>query len=194
MLTEFKSVWDAQLGSNKTVQHRIEVGKMDYQTIPSAPHSAGPKTIELEKLEINWVHAMDVTEPAQKELAPTIVFVPKENGTLSFGVDYWKLNAVTIWGSYRVPRMDECFDSLGDATIFSTLDATWGFLQVKTAKEDRDKTDFTSHYSLFHFTRMPFGLKEAPGTFQRGINVQLTNVKVQLVLVYVDDMVIFHGH
>ena len=98
-----------------------------------------------------------VIEPATKEWASPVVFVPKSDGTLRFCVDYRKLNAMKIRDSYPIPRMDECIDYLGKATIFTTLDCMSGYWQVDIAEEDRDKTTFTSHHGVYRFLRMPFG-------------------------------------
>ena len=105
-----------------------------------------------------------VIEPATSEWASPIVFVPKKDGSLRFCVDYRKPNAKTIPDEYPLPRVDDCLDSLGDAEIFTTLDCNAGYWQVPVALEDRDKTTFTSYLGTFGYTRMPFGLRNAPAT------------------------------
>lgn len=87
--------------------------------------------------------------------------------------------------------MDERIDSLGEATVFSTLDANGSYWQIEIEKSDRDKTAFTSPHGLYRFIRMPFGLRNAPGTFQRTMDVILSTVKWQFALVYLDDIVVF---
>ena len=101
------------------------------------------------------------------------------------------LNAMTIRDSYPIPRMDESIDSLGDAVIFSTLDCNSGYWQIPMAEKDKDKTAFISHYGLYRFIRMPFGLKNAPGTFQRAADVILAQFKWQFALVYLDDVIVY---
>ena len=98
---------------------------------------------------------------------------------------------MTVRDAYPIPRMDECIDSLGDAVIFSTLDCNSGYWQIPMAEEERDKTAFISHYDLYRWLRMPFGLKNAPGTFQRAADVILASVKWQFALVYLDDIIIY---
>ena len=93
--------------------------------------------------------------------------------------------------SYPLPRMDECIDSLGDATVFTTLDCNSGYLQVEIAEEDRNKTSFASHSGLYRFLRMPFGLKNAPTTFQRAVDIILSRVKWDTALVYLDDVIVY---
>ena len=87
--------------------------------------------------------------------------------------------------------MDDCIDSLGDASIFSTLDCNSGYWQIPIAVEERDKTAFVSHTGAWQFTRMPFGLANAPATFQRALDILLAGVKWQFCLVYLDDVIIF---
>lgn len=98
---------------------------------------------------------MDVIEPAKTEWALPVVFVPKKNGNIRICVNYHRLSALTIRDSYPMPGMDECIDSLRDATIISTLHTKSGYWQVEIAEEDRDKNALTYPHGLFHFTRMP---------------------------------------
>jgi hypothetical protein len=72
--------------------------------------------------------------------------------------------------------MDQCIDSLGDAQIFTTLDCNSGYWQILVASEDVEKTTFTSHEVTFQFTRMPFGLRNAPATFQRTVDILLSGL------------------
>eukprot|EP00171_Calliarthron_tuberculosum_P022608 IDg22608t1 len=87
--------------------------------------------------------------------------------------------------------MDECIDSLGNAKIFSALDANWGYWQTPIAKEDIPLTAFTCHKGLYEYTRMPFGLMNAPATFQRALDIILAGYKWQTCLVYLDDIIVF---
>lgn len=96
-----------------------------------------------------------------------------------------------IWYLYPLTRLDECIDMLGDATIFSILDANSRNWQVEISKEDRDKTAFTSNWGLFRFSCILFRLKNALGMFQQAMDVRLTKVKWQFAFVYLDGMVIF---
>jgi Reverse transcriptase (RNA-dependent DNA polymerase) len=115
-----------------------------------------------------------VIAPANAEWASPTVMVPKPDGSTRFCVDYRRLNAITVRDSYPLPRMDECIDSLGDVSIFSTLDCNAGYWQIPVAKEDIPKTTFTSHEGTFWFLRMPFGLRNAPATFQRFVDITLS--------------------
>ena len=119
------------------------------------------------------------------------MFAPKKDGKLRFCIDYHRLNTLTVKDSYPLPRMDECIDSLGEAKVFSTLDAYWGYWQVPINPEDRPKTSFVCHAGQFQCVRMPFGLTNAPATFQRALDIVLTRFKWKSCLVYIDDIIIF---
>ena len=96
---------------------------------------------------------------------------------MPFCVGYGKLNSATVRYSYPLPRMNECIESCGDATVFTTLDCNSGYFPVKIAEEDRERTTFASHSGLYRFLRMRFGLKNAPATFQRPVDIILSRVK-----------------
>jgi RNase H-like domain found in reverse transcriptase/Reverse transcriptase (RNA-dependent DNA polymerase) len=110
---------------------------------------------------------------------------------MRFCIDYRRLNALTVRDSYPLPRMDECIDSLGDARIFSTLDCNSGYWQIPVEAADRAKTTFTSREGLYWFLRMPFGLRNAPETFQRFVDITLAGLTWNTCLVYIDDIIVF---
>jgi hypothetical protein len=132
-----------------------------------------------------------VIEPAASEWASPVVLVPKPDGSMRFCVDYRKLNAITIRDTYPLPRMDECIDSLGDANVFTTLDCNSGYWQIPVAPDDMDKTTFTSHEGTYRFRWMHFGLRNAPATFQRVVDIVLSGLTWKSCLVYLDDIIIY---
>ena len=75
--------------------------------------------------------------------------------------------------------------------VFTTLDCNSGYWQVPVAPENEDKTTFTTHCGTFRYTRMPFGLKNAPATFQRALDIILSGARWQICLVYLDDVIVF---
>ena len=132
-----------------------------------------------------------VIEPTNSEWAAPVVLAPKPDGKMRFCIDYRRLNAVTKKDTYPLPRLEDCIDSLGNAKWFSTLDCNCGFWQIKLNEEDREKTAFTSHAGTFQWNSMPFGLCNAPATFQRTLDILLSGYNWRSCLVYVDDVVIF---
>jgi transposase InsO family protein len=190
VLARHRSMWDGRLGQVNTTHHRIEL-KPGSKPIHSHPYRAGPRAREAEAAEVQRMLKAGVIEQAHSEWASPVVLVPKPDGSMRFCVDYRRLNALTMKDSYPLPRMDECIDSLGDATIFSTLDCNSGYWQIPVHPEDRDKTTFTSHEGLYRFLRMPFGLTNAPATFQRMVDMILAGLTWKSCLVYLDDIIVF---
>ena len=132
-----------------------------------------------------------VIEPATSEWASPVVLVPKKDGSLRVCIDYRRLNSKTVPDAYPLPRMEDCLDSHGDAAVSTTLDSNSGYWQVPIAHEDRDKTTFTTHLGTFRHLRTPFGLSNAPATFQRALDIILSGVRWQTCLIYLDDVIIF---
>ena len=120
-----------------------------------------------------------------------MVLVRKKNGKLRFCVDYRKLNNVTKKDRYPLPRIDELLESLSEASWYTTLDLASGYWQLKVREEDKAKTAFVTKHGLFEFNVMPFGLCNAPATFQRAMDNVLRKIKGKFVLVYLDDIIIF---
>ncbi|KAG2816292.1 hypothetical protein PC118_g14451 [Phytophthora cactorum] len=101
-----------------------------------------------------------------------VVSVKKKDSEVRFCIEYRALNKITKNDVYPLPRIDETLEALGGARLFTTLDLRSGYWQIGMAPEDKDKdkTTFTTKRGLYMFTGMPFGLINAPSTFQRMIN------------------------
>lgn len=108
-------------------------------------------------------------------------------------IDYRRLNDITTDDKYPLPNINDLFDKLGKSTYFSTLDLASGYHQIEVDEQDRPKTAFTTPLGHFEFTRMPFGLKTAPATFQRAMDNVLRGLQGIHCLVYLDDIIVFSG-
>ncbi len=190
MMRKHEDMWSGKLGNITVTEHTIDLVP-GARPARSAPFRAGPKERELQAFELNKQLSAGLVEPSQSAWAAPVLFVPKKDGRLRFCVDYRRLNAVTIQDSYPLPRIDDCIDTLGEAVIFSTLDAYSGYHQLAIAKKDRHKTAFVTHHGQFQYVRMPFGLSTAPASFQRALDMILTQFKWKTCLVYLDDVIIF---
>jgi Reverse transcriptase (RNA-dependent DNA polymerase) len=188
MLSKHASMWDGRLGQIDSVSHRL---KTTGGPIFQQPYRAGPLARTAEQTEVNLMLAEDIIEPATSEWSSPVFLILKRDGGMRFCVDYRKLNNLTERDVYPLPRLDECIDRLGDVVVFSTLDANSGYWQVSMHPDDRDKNTFTCHVGTFHFKRMPFGLRNAPSTFQRAMDIILSGVRWQKCLSYLDDITVF---
>ena len=144
MLKQDEELWSGKLGEITATKHSIRIIE-GARPSKSAPYRTGPKTRELENEEVRRQVEAGVIEESNSEWAAPVLFAPKKDGKLRFCVDYRTLNAMTVKDSYPLPRMDECVDTLGAANIFTTLDAFWGYWQIKLSEKDKPKTSFVCH-------------------------------------------------
>ena len=129
--------------------------------------------------------------PSDSPYGAPILFAKKKDGRLRLCVDYRALNKNTIVDSYPLPRIDELLSRLQGAKYFSRLDLRDGYFHVPVAEQDVHKTAFSCRYGTYEYLVMPFGLMNAPSTFQRIMNQVFFDMLDRNVIVYLDDILIF---
>ena len=133
----------------------------------------------------------DIIEPSQSPWSSPITIVSKRDNTKRFCVDYRAINNVTTKNSHPLPLIDDILASFTNAKFFTVLDLKSGYWQVPMSSEARPKTAFTCHRGLFQFNVMPFGLCNAPGTFQALMNRVLQGINGTYAIAYLDDIIIW---
>lgn len=191
-LRENHAVWrcpDEKLGAGERFAHCIETG--EARPINAKPRRLPPVKVNAAYTEVQRMLDMDVIEPTNSPWAAPIVLVTKKDGSIRFCVDYRKLNEVTKVDSYPLPRCDDLLGSLHGKKYFSALDLESGYWQIPMAQADKEKTAFVTPFGAWQFKVMPFGLRNAPSTFQRTMDMVLAGAKWNHCLVYIDDILIF---
>lgn len=173
--------------------HSIDTG--DAKPIKLNPYRNARVDEEHIENEIKQLLENGLIQKSNSPWSAPVVIVMKKGGEKRTCIDYRKLNAVTKKCSYPLPRVDDLIDSLGSKNgkkkIYSKLDLASAYWSVRMDEKDKEKTAFVTKQGLFEWNVMPFGLCNAPATFQRLMDEVLADFKFKCVVVYFDDIVIF---
>eukprot|EP00253_Pinus_taeda_P017026 PITA_17026 len=161
-----------------------------------APVSRAPyrmSTPELTELKMQLQELLDkeYIRPSVSPWGAPVLFVKKKDGTLRMCIDYRQLNKLTIKNKYPLPRIDELFDQVKGATVFSKIDLRSGYHQIRIKDEDIAKTAFRTRYGHYEFVVLPIGLTNAPATFMCLMNNIFHPYLDRFVLIFIDDILIY---
>ena len=178
----------SELGRTKVVQHPIEVG--DHRPVQQPPRRIPFSLRHLVDEMVREMLDLKIIQHSHSPWASPIVLVKKKDGSMRFCVDYRRLNSITKRDVHPLPRIDDTLDALAGARYLSTLDLASGYWQVTMDPAAKEKTAFITHSGLYEFNAMPFGLCNAPATFQRLMEIVLAGLTRNQCFVYLDDILI----
>ena len=188
---EFPDVFTptSAIGCNSAVAMNIRLS--DHTPVRKAPYRAPlHKRREIEN-QVQDLLARGIIRPSTSPWASPVTLVPKKDGGTRMCVDYRQLNSQTQMDAYPLPRIQDVFDQLAGSTTYSLIDMKAGFHQIPMHPDSIPYTAFSTHVGLFEYVRMPFGLKTAPGVFQRAMNDTLRPLLGRCVMPYLDDVCIY---
>ncbi|GJP35957.1 hypothetical protein CLOM_g1201 [Closterium sp. NIES-68] len=179
-----------ELPPYRTHQHEI-VEETSSKPTFRAPYRLSPIELANMKKQIEYLLAKGLIGPSTSRYGSPVLFTPKPDGSLRMCIDYRALNKQTIKNKFPISRIDDLLDQLQGATVFFKLDLRSGYWQIRMADNSIHKTAFRTRYGSYEYLVMPFGLTDAPATFQAETNHILRPLLDECVVVYVDDILIY---
>ncbi|KAG1035859.1 hypothetical protein G6F43_013161 [Rhizopus delemar] len=177
------------LPPDRGINHVINTG--DASPVNRQPFKMSPAELDEQRRQLKELLSLGLIRPSSSPWGAPVLFVRKKDGAMRMCIDYRALNKLTVRNKHPLPRIDECLDRLKGAQYFTSLDLKSGYHQVRIAPEDVPKTAFNTRYGQFEFLVLPFGLTNAPPTFQSLMNRVLGDYLDRFALVYLDDILIF---
>ena len=194
LVDEFKDVFPDTLPKGRPPKRDIvhEIRTEEGAKPPSRPpYRLGPAEQDEMEEQVKDLLAQGFIRPSASPYGAPILFVPKKDGRWRMCIDYRALNKQTVKDQFPLPRIDSLLERLGRATVFTKLDLASGYHQIAMEETSIQKTAFRTNRGHFEFIVMPFGLCNAPATFQRLMNKVFANGLDKFIAVYLDDILIF---
>ena len=163
----------------------------DTAPISKRPYRMPPNDLEEIKQKIKELLEKGYIRPSSSPWGAPVLLVEKKDGTLRMVVDYRSLNDVTIKKKYPLLMINDLFDQLVGAKVFSKIDLRSGYHQLKIREQDIPKTAFTTRHGLYEYTIMSFGLTNAPAYFMSMMNKVFMEYLDKFVVVFIDDILVF---
>ena len=185
---------DLDLGCTHLMNFEIDTG--DNPPVKQRPYRVAWTQRKIIDKFLDDMLDAGVIVPSSSAWSSPVIIVPKKKDPQSkepqyrFCTDYRKLNSVTKKNSAPLPNIADTLDSMEGSTVFSALDLRQGYWQIPLKEEDQEKTAFVTHRGLFQYTRVAFGLCNAPSAFVQLMNATLGNAQFNHVLAYLDDVVV----
>eukprot|EP00877_Chromochloris_zofingiensis_P007298 jgi/Chrzof1/2821/Cz12g00030.t1 len=192
LLNDFADVFQEPSGTPAVhdVHHTIELQEGAKPPYRQPYRMSTAELVELKKqltelLDKGWIR------PSSSAFGAPVLFARKKDGTLRLCIDYRALNAITVKNRYPLPRIDELFDTVRGASVYTRLDLASAYHQIPMTPGDVHKTAFQTRYGQFEFLVMPFGLCNAPSTCQSLMHKIFAPHLDEFVCIYLDDILVY---
>jgi len=189
VLCKFQSVFSDTPGQTTLVSHEVRLVD-GARPMRQSPYPLHPERLEVVNREIKELLQLGIIEESESPWAAPIVLVPKPDGSLRLCTDFRKLNSVTIPDPFPMPRVETLINKIGQAKFLTKLDMTKGYWQIPVAPAAVELTAFVTPNGHFQWKYMPFGLRNAPGSFSRLVKKVFAGLE-DFCDAYLDDVIIF---
>ncbi|KAA0025802.1 pol protein [Cucumis melo var. makuwa] len=179
-----------RLSPPREIDFAIEL-EPDTAPISRAPYRRAPAELKEMKVQLQELLDKGFIRPSASPWGAPVLFVKKKDESMRLYIDYRELNKVTVKNRYPLPRIDDLFDQLQGATVFSKIDLRSGYHQLRIRDSDIPKTAFRSRYGHYEFIVMSFGLTNAPAVFMDLMNRVFKDFLDSFVIVFIDDILIY---
>ncbi|KAL4379294.1 hypothetical protein GQ457_02G032210 [Hibiscus cannabinus] len=175
------------LPPDREVEFVIET-HADSAPVSISPYRMAPKELKELKTQLQELLDRGFIRPSTSPWGAPVLFVKKKDESLRMCIDYRQLNKMTVKNKYPLPHIDDLFDQLEGATVFSKIDLRSGYYQLKVREQDVLKTAFRTRYGHYEFLVMPFSLTNAPAAFMDLMNRVFHKYLDRFVVVFIDDI------
>ncbi|KAL0454568.1 UNVERIFIED_CONTAM: Transposon Ty3-G Gag-Pol polyprotein, partial [Sesamum latifolium] len=159
--------------------------------VSKTPYRMAPAELRELKKQLQELMHKKLIRPSVSPWGAPVLFVKKTDGSLRLCIDYREFNKLTVKNKYPLPRIDDLFDQLKGAQVFSKIDLRSGYHQLRIKADDIAKSAFRTHYGHYEFVVMPFGLTNAPTAFMDLMNRVFKSYLDRFVVVFIDDILVY---
>ena len=156
-----------------------------------APYRMAPTKLKELKTQLQELLDKGFIRPSVSPWGAPVLFVKKKDVTLRMCIDYWQINKATVKNKYPLSRIEDLFDQLREASVFSKIDLRSGYYQLQVKEGDVPKTAFRTRYGHYEFLVMPFGLTNASATFMDLMNRVFHPYLDQFIVVFINDILVY---
>jgi hypothetical protein len=193
VVREFADVFPEELPGmppERELEFTIDL-KPGTEPIARTPYRMSTPELQELRMQLKELLDLGLIRPSVSPWGAPVIFIQKKDGSWRLCIDYHQLNKATIKNQYPLSRIDDLFDQMKGATVFSKIDLRSGYHQLQIKEDDIPKTTFKMRFGHYEFTVLPFGLTNAPGVFMSLMNGVFREYLDKFIQVFIDDILIY---